>query len=133
MSESLKSGPIPTASSIGWSEPWVVGTPEQFRWIYRLLQVILILNLIDAVLTLFWVGTGLAIEANVILQAIVTNHPVAFMAAKVALVSLGAWLLWQRRQHPLAIVGLVAAFVVYYALMLHHLRFASWVAAILLF
>lgn len=133
MSSMRPLGPMPEALSLCWGGRWVVGTPQQFRWLYGLLQMVLILNLIDAVLTLFWVHTGLAKEANVLLQTVVSEHPIAFVATKMALVSLGAWLLWHRRHHPLAVVGLVSVFIVYYGLMLHHVRFASFIAAILLF
>ena len=112
---------------------FAIGTPKQFRWLYSLIQVVLILNLIDAILTLFWVRSGLAQEANVLLQTIVNEHPILFVLVKTSLVSMGSWLLWQRRRHPLAVIGLFVIFIVYYGLLLHHLRFASFVATILFF
>ncbi len=133
MSDITQSGAMPHAPWLCTDQRWAVGTPEQFRWLYGLLQVVLILNLIDAVLTLSWVGTGLAREANVLLQTLVNEYPMIFVITKMALVSLGAWLLWHRRYHPLSVIGLVAVFVVYYGLILHHIRFASFVVAILLF
>jgi len=133
MSGAMHSESMPHDIRQFWGRQWTVGTPEQFRWLYGLLQVVVILNVLDAVMTLFWVGTGLAQEGNAFLEMVVTEHPLAFMFAKTALVSCGGWLLWQRRFHPLAVIGLVAAFTVYYSLFLHHLRFASWVVAILMF
>jgi len=111
----------------------IVGRPHQFRWLYGLIQVILILNLLDAVLTLFWVRTGLAEEANAFLQLIVNGHAVAFVAAKTTVVSLGCLLLWKRRDHPLAVIGLFVAFIVYYCLLLHHLHFVSFLVPYFLF
>jgi hypothetical protein len=113
--------------------PLIVGRPHQFRWLHGLIQVILILNLLDAVLTLFWVRTGLAEEANAFLQLIVNGHAVAFVAAKTTVVSLGSLLLWKHRYHPLAVIGLFSAFIVYYCLFLHHLRFASFLVPYFLF
>ena len=100
-----------------------IGTPEHFRWLYGIVKVVLVLNLIDAVLTLLWVGAGLAREANPFVAALVTERPVAFAAAKLALVGFGSLLLWRLRQRPLAVVGIFAVFLAYYAVLLHHVRF----------
>jgi hypothetical protein len=113
--------------------PLTVGRPHQFRWLYGLIQVILILNLLDAILTLLWVRTGLAEEANAFLQLIVNEHAVAFVVAKTTVVSLGSLLLWNRRDHPLAVIGLFVAFIVYYCLFLHHVRFAGFLLPFFLF
>ncbi len=45
-----------------------------------------------------------------------------FLLAKVSLVSMGLWILWRRRAHRLAIVGICIAVVAYYALLLYHLQ-----------
>jgi hypothetical protein len=58
---------------------------------------------------------------------------VAFVAAKTTVVSLGSLLLWQHRYHPLAVIGSFVAFIVYYCLLLHHLRFASFLVPYFLF
>ncbi len=100
-----------------------VGTRQHLRWLNGIVKTIVVLNGIDALLTLFWVRTGLAREANVFLRTLVDNHPVLFVSAKIALVSLGSLLLWRYRRHPLAVVGLFVVFLVYYSILLHHLRF----------
>ncbi len=132
MSYPNQPGSVAQTLPLCWGDRWIVGTPEQFQWLHGILKVVVILNLLDAVLTLFWVGTGLATEANVFLQTVVSEHPLGFVMAKTSLVSLGSWLLWQRRHHPLSVIGLVSVFVVYFCLTLHHLQFASWVVIILL-
>jgi hypothetical protein len=104
---------------------WVIGTPEQFRWLEGILRAVVILNLVDAVLTLLWVHSGLAHEANPLLEQMVHQRAVVFVVVKLILVSTGVWLLWQRRQHPLAVVGLFASFLLYYGVLLHHLHFAG--------
>jgi len=68
----------------------------------------------------------MAQEANLLLRRIVHEQILFFTAVKIALVSLGSWLLWQRRHHALAVIGAFAIFVAYYAVLLHHLRFASF-------
>ncbi|MDH3601433.1 MAG: DUF5658 family protein [Candidatus Tectomicrobia bacterium] len=117
----------------GGMVPLIVGRPHQFRWLHGLIQAILILNLLDAVLTLFWVRTGLAEEANAFLQLVVNEHAVAFVMAKTTVVALSSLLLWKRRYHPLAVIGLFVAFIVYYCLFLHHVRFAGFLLPYFLF
>lgn len=110
-----------------------IGTPEHFRWLHGIVKLVLVLNLVDAVLTLFWVGAGFAKEANPLLRDVLRDHPVAFAAAKLGLVGLGSLLLWWRRDRPLAVVAIFAAFLAYYVLLLHHVGFLSLLLGTLLF
>jgi hypothetical protein len=100
-----------------------VGSPEHFRWLHGVVKVILVLNLLDALFTLLWVGAGLAREANPLLRELVVESPLVFALAKLGLVGLGSLLLWRLRQRPLAVVAIFVAFLTYYAVLLHHLRF----------
>jgi len=111
-----------------------VGTPEQFRWLHGIVKSVLVLNLVDAVLTLFWVRAGLAVEANTLIDELVHEHAVLFVAVKLALVGMGSWLLWNRRHSPAAVVAIFVAFMTYYWILLHHLSFAGrllrhWIGA----
>ena len=108
-----------------------VGTQQHLRWLNGIVKAIVVLNGIDALLTLYWVRAGLAQEANVFLRDLVDNHAVLFVSAKIALVSLGSFLLWMYRSHPFAVVGLFAVFLVYYFILLHHLRFVHLLAGYL--
>lgn len=108
-----------------------VGTRQHLRWLNGIVKAIVVLNGLDALLTLFWVRAGLAQEANVFLRDLVDNHAILFVSAKIALVSLGSLLLWKYRRHPFAVVGLFAVFLVYYAILLHHLRFTHLLAGYL--
>lgn len=94
-------------------------------WLDGLVKAVILLNLLDLFFTLVWVGSGHAEEANVLLHALVREHPVTFVATKISLVSLGSFLLWKRREHPLAVCGIVLIFLVYYIILLYHLRFTS--------
>jgi len=75
---------------------------------------------------MLWVHTGLAREANPLLQPIVHNHVLLFIIVKIALGFLSTWFLWQYRQRALAVIGTFSVFIVYYAVFLHYLRFASF-------
>jgi hypothetical protein len=103
-----------------------VGLPHQFDWLRWMLIALITLNIFDGVFTLIWVRSGMATEANVLVRQLVLEHAPLFLAVKVSLVCLGAFLLWRRRTHPLAAVGIVGSFLAYYLLLLHHLDFASW-------
>lgn len=103
-----------------------VGTPVQFRWLAGIVKTILILNLFDAILTLAWIHSGFATEANPLLATIVVENAVMFVVGKISLVSLGTVLLWRHRERPLAVIGIFGAFLVYYAILLYHISFASF-------
>ena len=102
-----------------------VGTPEQFRWLGWVVKSVLVMNVLDACLTLYWVRAGWAHEANTLVEQLVEEHAVLFVSVKLALVSAGSWLLWEHRRQPAAVVSVFVAFVVYYLVLLHHLQFAS--------
>ncbi len=106
-----------------------VGHPREFQWLGGIVKALHILNLLDAVFTLFWVSTGLAKETNVLLQNLVSEDPVLFVVVKISLVSLGSFLLWSRRTRPTAVIALIFVFMVYYYVLLVHLRFMSFVLA----
>jgi hypothetical protein len=109
-----------------------VGTPEQFRWLHGIVKAVLVLNLLDALFTLVWVRAGLAREANPLVEQLVNENAVAFVLVKLGLVGLGSWLLWNRRQRPGAVMAIVAAFLVYYLVLLYHLQYAAGLARQLL-
>ena len=106
----------------GWL---VVGTPQHFRWLSGIVKWVLVLNLVDAVLTLLWVRLGLAAESNTLIDELVRDNAVLFIGVKLALVGLGSWLLWNRRQSPLAVIGIFLVFVTYYGIVAYHVQYAS--------
>jgi hypothetical protein len=105
-----------------------VGTPEHFRWLHGIVKAVLVLNLLDALFTLVWVRSGLAREANPLMERLVNEHAVGFVLVKLSLVGLGSWLLWQRRERPAAVFAIVAVFLAYYLLLLYHIQYASGLA-----
>jgi len=102
-----------------------VGTPEHFRWLHGIVKTVLVLNLFDAIFTLVWVRFGYAREANLMIDRLVENHALAFVAVKLGLVGMGSWLLWQRRNHATAVVAIFVAFVTYYLVLLYHVQYAA--------
>jgi hypothetical protein len=104
----------------GGAEAWV-GTATHFRWLYGVLASVLVLNLADAVLTLYWIAARQAAEANPLLAPLAHGHPVPFVVLKMALVSGGAMVLWRWHKRPAAVVAIFAAFFAYYILFLYHL------------
>ena len=102
-----------------------LGTEQHFRWLECIVKSVLVLNLIDAVLTLVWVRAGLATEANTLMDELVNHHAIAFVAVKLGLVGMGSWLLWNRRRSALAVVAIFGIFLAYYTLLLHHLQYLS--------
>jgi hypothetical protein len=102
-----------------------VGTPEQFAWLHGIVKAVLVLNLLDALFTLLWVRSGLAREANLLIDQLVDEHAVGFVVVKLGLVGLGSWLLWHRRERPAAVIAIVTAFLAYYLVLLYHIQYAS--------
>ena len=103
-----------------------IGTYQHFVWLYWIVGATLLLNLIDAVLTLMWVHAGMATEANPLLAELVQNHPVAFVTTKYVLVTLGSVLLWRHRKRRLAVFAIFFCFMVYYWLLIYHIRGVNW-------
>lgn len=104
-----------------------IGTPQHFRWLQGIVWVVLALNLADALFTVLWIQRGLASEANPLLAELAHGHPLAFIAAKLTVVTLGSLLLWLHRQRPLAVIFIFVAFGVYYAVLLAHIGFLSMI------
>lgn len=102
-----------------------VGHAQQRRWLAWIIAAIIVLNVLDALFTLFWVRAGLARETNPLLRWLVNEHPVWFTVTKLALVLLGTFVLWRSRHRPLAVIGIGLIFIVYCAILIHHLSSSS--------
>lgn len=102
--------------------PEKIGTEQHFVWLRRIILAVVILNAIDAALTLIWVWQDKAVEANPMMANLVHNDPVLFVIVKMALVGLGTFFLWRLRRHKFAVITIFGVFLVYYWLLLYHLR-----------
>lgn len=102
-----------------------IGTLEHFGWLERIIRWIVVLNVLDAIITLYWVETRQATEANPLMERVMLAHPVLFVVVKVGMVAVGTTLLWRLRKRRTAVVGIFVAFLVYYFVLLYHLRAAD--------
>ncbi len=102
-----------------------LGTGEHYRWLHGIVKTLLILNLLDALFTLYWVRSGHAEEANQLLADLVEQHAVLFVLVKTTLVCGGSWLLWCKRDRAFAVVSIFVVFLAYYGVLLMHLSYAS--------
>jgi len=119
------SGSPSRAPVLARSWPLEIGTSQHFQWLNGVVKGVLWLNLLDAVFTLWWVRTGMAVEANAFIRDLAHGHALGFVLAKLALVSLGSLFLWRYRRHPLAVVAIFGAFFIYYLVLLHHLQYSG--------
>jgi hypothetical protein len=92
-----------------------------YSWLLVAGAAVVILNLLDAMFTIFYIRSGVAVESNPLMDQALTASPVLFMIAKLGLVSLGVMLLWRLRDHRAARFGLVATSTVYMTLLVYHL------------
>ena len=102
-----------------------IGTPQHYRWLNGIVKALVVLNLLDAIFTLVWVRSGLALEANPLIDELVNDHALGFVLVKLGLVGLGSWLLWRRRRRPVAVIGIFAVFMAYYLVLLYHINYAA--------
>jgi hypothetical protein len=89
-------------------------------WFSGLLAMLIVMNGLDGLLTIVWVTTAQAVEANPFMAFLLDIHPVLFMASKCALVSFGALLLWRYRGHTLSVISLATACLAYWLVLTHH-------------
>lgn len=84
------------------------------------LKLLLILNLIDALATYYWVYYEVATEANPFMREWIYMGPQAFILFKIGLVSICAWSLWVYREHMLARLLCIPVFLLYFSVFLMH-------------
>jgi hypothetical protein len=79
------------------------------------------LNIFDALLTIYWVRNGFATEGNQLMATLLDMGDMPFLAVKVAVGALAAFVLLRFSKLRLARYGLAAALAVYIGLMGIHL------------
>ena len=75
------------------------------------------LNLLDAVLTVYWVRNGFATEGNHLMATLLDIGDLPFLAVKVSIGAVTAFVLWRWRTFRLAKLGLTVALTIYISLM----------------
>ena len=84
------------------------------------MKLILIMNLVDALATLWWIRLGIAEEDNPIMAFVLESNESAFILIKTALVVLSIFLLWRMRDFISARILIIPVFLIYsYVTMLH--------------
>jgi hypothetical protein len=79
------------------------------------------LNLLDALLTIVWVRSGVATEGNQLMASLLDIGDGTFLTAKIAIGTVTAIVLFKWGNRPLARYGLAVALAVYIGLMGIHL------------
>jgi hypothetical protein len=101
-----------------------------------MLILIVVLSTADAALTIAWVTSRTAVEANPFLSDLLApkGSVIPFLAVKTVLVVGGCWLLWRWRRRPLAVAGGLVALLFFVYAVFYHLSmlgpgFMHWLKA----
>lgn len=79
------------------------------------------LNLLDALLTIIWVRSGVATEGNQLMASLLDIGNWPFLCVKIAIGSFAAVVLYRWGNRPLARYGLLVTLAIYLSLMGIHL------------
>ncbi len=82
--------------------------------------LLFVLNLLDALLTIVWVRSGVATEGNQLMATLLDIGNGPFLAVKIAIGVVATVVLIKSRHHALAKYGLAVALAVYLGLMVIH-------------
>ncbi len=91
------------------------------RHLHRLLLMTFVMNVADGLMTILWVSSQLAIEANPMMDVLLQIHPGLFLLGKVGLVTGGLLILAQRRNQVAAVLGIILVFIVYSLIIAYHM------------
>ena len=83
--------------------------------------LLFLLNVLDALLTVVWVRNGFATEGNHLMATLLDLGNTPFLAVKIAMGGVTAFVLWRWYDFKLAKYGLALGLVVYIGLMAIHL------------
>jgi Domain of unknown function (DUF5658) len=83
--------------------------------------LLFLLNLLDALLTIFWVRNGFATEGNHLMATLLDLGNTPFLGVKIAMGAVTAFVLWYWKDFRLAKYGLTLTLMVYMGLMAIHL------------
>ena len=97
-----------------------VGSQAPYGSLKILVGALIVLNMLDGVLTIGWIQSGRAVEANPLMDILLGIHPVLFMLIKLLLVCLGVSLLWRLRTNTTAVFSIHLCFIAYSFIFLYH-------------
>ena len=95
-----------------------------------MLSFIVVSNLIDAVATSVWVGTGLAEEVNPLMAWVLEMGAGKFILVKLILINLSVYLLWRFKDRILSKILVVPTFLIYVYVFLIHLYIFSHICGL---
>jgi hypothetical protein len=85
-----------------------------------MLGIIVILNLVDAIATMFWIEIGIAEEGNPMMRWVLDDGVGNFIFIKTILVFLSALLLWRLKDFIFARILTIPVFILYCYIALVH-------------
>lgn len=83
--------------------------------------ILFLLNMVDAVLTIYWVRNGFATEGNALMASLLEIGNGPFLTVKLIIGAVTAIVLWRWKNLRVAQLGLTIALAVYIGLMAVHL------------
>lgn len=89
--------------------------------LFREVFLLFSLNMVDAILTIIWVRTGVAPEGNQLMASLMEESDLAFFGVKLMMGTIAALVLLRWGNYKLARYGVAAALVVYIGVMGIHL------------
>ncbi len=98
------------------------GQLDYHDWLKGVVASIIVLNALDGILTIIWVESGMATEANPLMDVLLSKSPVLFICVKMLLVCLGVILLWRLRAKAFALASIYLCFMVYSLVFFYHLH-----------
>lgn len=97
--------------------------------LFREVFLLFSLNLLDAILTIVWVRSGVAPEGNVLMATVMEHSDLAFVGVKILMGTLVAVVLLRWGNRKLARYGVAVALAVYIGVMgIHFLTFLTAVS-----
>ena len=88
---------------------------------FSILLTLIVLNIFDAFITLYWIENKLAVEANPLMKGWIDIGPSYFIGLKLSIVLLGSLLLWKTRHRKLTYFLLMPTLAIYFYIFLKHL------------
>lgn len=88
--------------------------------LHVLVLTIFVMNIADGLLTIVWVFSDLATEANPVMAYLLKVHPGVFMAGKLGMICGSLCILLQYRHRLSAILALFFALFLYSAILAYH-------------
>lgn len=84
------------------------------------LRLLFLFNLIDAFLTVLWINSGIATEANPLMAAAMSYGMSFFVLIKITMVSLAIAILWKTRKNKLSKAASLLAATAMGLLVIYH-------------